>query len=243
MAPDSDDELTLSSSTMDALRAFYDERDDHARRFADLQSAAEEAADERAEAAAVLSMSTFTEDWNKSQFWYADDTAQLLARQLLAGADASATLVVVSAPSVFVALKNLVSALPADARPRLVLLEHDDRFTVFRSEYIFYDFNEPTKLPASLKGSADRIICDPPFLSEDCQTKAALTARWLSKPDAKVVVCTGERMAALVTGKLYRGQGVRTTTFEPQHARGLSNEFYCYANFECAAWTWRGEQP
>lgn len=27
------------------------------------------------------------------------------------------------------------------------------------------------KLPAELKGAFDRIICDPPFLSEDCQTK------------------------------------------------------------------------
>lgn len=25
---------------------------------------------------------------------------------------------------------------------------------------------------AHLKGSVDRIICDPPFLSEDCQTKS-----------------------------------------------------------------------
>ncbi len=49
----------------------------------------------------------------------------------------------------------------------------------------------------------------------------------------RLIVCTGERMESLVT-KLYKPFGLRTTTYEPTHARGLSNEFYCYANFECA---------
>lgn len=45
-------------------------------------------------------------------------------------------------------------------------------------------------------------------------------------------------MEALVT-RLYRWLGVRTTDYEPVHARGLSNEFYTYANFESASWRWR----
>ena len=39
--------------------------------------------------------------------------------------------------------------------------------------------------------------------------------------------------------KLYRTQGISTTTFEPKHIKGLSNEFFCYANFECEKWKWR----
>jgi NADH dehydrogenase (ubiquinone) 1 alpha subcomplex subunit 9 len=114
----------------------------------------------------------------------------------------------------------------------------------------------------------DRLICDPPFLSEDCQTKgdairdclivfnrssadqslllAAMTVRWLAKPSepvnmeqARLIVCTGERMESLVT-KLYRSFNLKTTTFEPVHTRGLSNEFYCYANFTSSKWAWRG---
>lgn len=71
-----------------------------------------------------------------------------------------------------------------------------------------------------------------------------MTARWLLKPketSPKVIVCTGERMETLVT-KLYQSFGVRTTTFEPIHARGLSNEFYCYASFEGPSWTWSSKQ-
>jgi len=114
---------------------------------------------------------------------------------------------------------------------------------------------------ATLEGSVDQIIVDPPFLSEDCQTKgqsysilsvlivltkqAAMTVRWLSKSwgacksdDSRLIVCTGERMEGLIT-KLYRPQGVLTTNFEVVHSKGLSNEFFCYANFECAEWKWK----
>lgn len=53
----------------------------------------------------------------------------------------------------------------------------------------------------------------------------------------QLVVCTGERMETLV-GKLYSKVGTQTTTFEPMHAKGLSNEFRCYSNFECNYWKW-----
>lgn len=55
-------------------------------------------------------------------------------------------------------------------RPKINLLEFDERFGVFK-EFVHYDFEHPTRLPSELKGTFDRIICDPPFLSEDCQTK------------------------------------------------------------------------
>jgi hypothetical protein len=42
---------------------------------------------------------------------YSDETASLLARELLDGATADMTVAVVSAPSVFVALKNILVRL------------------------------------------------------------------------------------------------------------------------------------
>ncbi|CAN8105012.1 unnamed protein product [Discula destructiva] len=255
---DSDDEpLTLSSYALDALKEFNTERDERAKQFEELKIAAEErlkaaTEEEAARAAAVLeaklnyplSMETFGEDWNESQFWYSDDTAISLARVLLDGATAETRIAVVSAPSVFVALKNILATQPSETpRPRLTLLEHDYRFNVF-SEFVYYDFAQPLKLPESFKGSFDRFAIDPPFLSEDCQTKTALTVRWLATTpslDAKLVLCTGERMESLVT-KVYKTFDLRTTDKEVVHARGLSNEFYCYANFECEGWKWKGEQ-
>ncbi|KAF9870406.1 hypothetical protein CkaCkLH20_12073 [Colletotrichum karsti] len=232
------DDHVLSSHALAALAEFNSEKDAHQEKFAKLQAQAEA----NAAGGAPLSMDAFTEDWNESQFWYSDETAKLVASQLLEGAGEGSTIGVVSAPSVFVALRNLLND-PAQSkgRPKVVLLEHDMRFNVF-PEFVFYDFQQPFKLPAELKGAFDRIVCDPPFLSEDCQTKAAMTVRWMMKPDSaasgRVIVCTGERMESLVT-KVYKALGVKTTTFEPKHARGLSNEFYCYANFECKDWSWR----
>ncbi|CAP49276.1 uncharacterized protein PODANS_5_6020 [Podospora anserina S mat+] len=239
---DSDDEIVLSSSALDALKEFYAERDARQEQFAKLQAKAEEQHDLQQQ---KLSMEAFGEDWNESQFWYSDETANFLARQLLLNATPDMTIGVVSAPSVFVALKNILNAAsPEEPKPKLILLEHDNRFAVF-SEFSFYDFAQPTKLPAHLKSSCDRIICDPPFLSEDCQTKAAITVNWLFKPtaadDKKLIVCTGERMEPLVS-RLYKSVGLRTTDYDPVHARGLSNEFYCYANFESLGWKWREEK-
>ena len=76
---------------------------------------------------------------------------------------------------------------------------------------------------------------------------AAMTVRWLSKPELKdaetpspkIIVCTGERMEALVL-RLY--PGIATTTYDPEHAQTrLSNDFRCYANCESTAWSWRQE--
>ncbi|KAB5533592.1 putative N6-adenine methyltransferase-domain-containing protein [Coniochaeta sp. 2T2.1] len=246
---DSDDELSLSISTLDALKSFYAERDARAQEFERLAAAAQEQREALA-AGEPLSMSMFTEDWDKSQFWYSDETATHYAKQLLEGAGPDMTVVVVSAPSVFVQLKNLVDKAEGKPVPKILLLEHDNRFAVFKEEFVFYDFKHPIRLPAHLKGTADRVIVDPPFLSEDCQTKAALTVRWLSKPvsevkDAyRVIVSTGERMGGLITGKLYKSLGVRTTDYEIGHAMELGNEFYCYANYsgEKAGWGWRNEE-
>lgn len=41
-----------------------------------------------------------------------------------------------------------------------------------------------------------------------------------------------------IIAKLYGKLGVRKTSFEPQHSKGLGNEFRCYANFECPSWKW-----
>ena len=168
-----------------------------------------------------------------NDFQYTDETASFLAKELLDGANEETHIAIVSAPSIFVQMKNQLQEEPSadHRRPNISLFEYDERFDVF-DEFVKYDFEQPLKLDPQLKGRFDRVLCDPPFLSIDCQTKAAMTVRWLSKPvesgPLRIVVCTGERMEATIH-KLYRG--IKTTSFEPQHTHGLSNEFRCYANY------------
>lgn len=72
-----------------------------------------------------------------------------------------------------------------------------------------------------------------------------LSKNWLGPPESsqddtalRLIVCTGERMETLVN-RLYGKVGLHTTTFDPKHSKGLSNEFRCYANFKCDVWEWR----
>ncbi|MCJ1421573.1 hypothetical protein MMC32_007937 [Xylographa parallela] len=214
-----DDEVPeLSGNALAALQEFYNDRDAQQNRFQELKLATESKSQQK------LSMDMFTEDWNASQFWYNDETALILAKEILDDATAKTCIAVVSAPSAFIQIKNLLASAVGTDRmqsPELCLLEFDNRFALLK-EFVRYDFHAPLKLPP------------------------AITVRWLSKPSGtggimkpcpRIIVCTGERMESLVH-KVY--PGTHTTTFEPQHTQGrLSNEFRCYANYECDSWSWR----
>ncbi|KAK3708139.1 Protein-lysine N-methyltransferase efm5 [Vermiconidia calcicola] len=239
-----DDILQLPADTLSLLQQFNSEK---AQRHQQFESLKDQAENEYQNGTRKLSMDIFGEDWNASQFWYTDDTARRLAYQLLEGVNENSAIAVVSAPSVYVQIRNILSDRATETKPQICLLEYDRRFEVLGKDFVLYDFQHPLSLPAELRGKFDRIICDPPFLSEDCQTKTALTVRYLSRrwapPDdssvsLRFITCTGERMEPVIS-KLYNTIGVKTTTFEPKHSKGLSNEFWCYANFECDDWNWR----
>jgi hypothetical protein len=102
----------LSADALGALKDFYNERTAREKQFADLQNVAED------DFSGKLSMDAFTEDWNASQFWYSDETATVLARQLLDGATDETRIAVVSAPSAFIQLKNLLVRILLDCFPR-----------------------------------------------------------------------------------------------------------------------------
>jgi len=69
------------------------------------------------------------------------------------------------------------------------LFEFDKRFSVYGSDYVFYDYNEPMKFEEELLNSFDLVIVDPPFLSEECLTKSLQTTKSLTKQH--VILCTG----------------------------------------------------
>ncbi|KAH0609597.1 uncharacterized protein H6S33_013083 [Morchella sextelata] len=236
MALIDDEEIQLSPEAQEALRAFLSEKDERQSRFEALKKKAE---DEDVERRKIVTISDFEEDWQHSQFWYDHTTAQQFAEELLDGATDETVIGIVSAPSVFVKIQEMKNAGKVSKGIQVHLLEFDDRFDLF-DEFVHYDFKYPLRLPESLKGKFDRIILDPPFLSNDCQTKSALTVRWMMKPwtpSNRLIVCTGERMQGLVE-KLYKHAGIRTTTYEVRHMKGLSNEFLCYSSFESKTFTW-----
>ena len=72
-----------------------------------------------------------------------------------------------------------------------MLLEYDQRFSVYENKFVYYDYKRPLDLPDELKcHSFDVVIADPPFLSEECLEKFTQTINFLRKD--KVLLCTGE---------------------------------------------------
>ncbi|KAH3901736.1 probable N(6)-adenine-specific DNA methyltransferase-like 1 [Saccharomycodes ludwigii] len=237
---DSDTELTLSAHALAALQEFKQEEKQRQEEFQSLYTAA----DEKFEKQNLKGMELFKEDWQLSQFWYSDETADLLADALLEGADEETVVAIVSAPSVFASIKKKDPAtLPTK---KIYLFEYDKRFEVLAGKdyFFYYDYFKPLDFNDKLKGKVHRLLIDPPFLTDDCQTKSSITAKALLVSDKaqktktgalkyRLVSCTGERMKNVIS-RAYPDTHI--TTFHPEHANGLSNEFRCYASFEWAKW-------
>lgn len=116
----------------------------------------------------------FKEDWQLSQFWYNNETADTLADALLEGADEDTVIAVVSAPSVYAAIqKKPENEIPTK---HIYLFEFDKRFELLagKEHFFFYDFAQPLDFDGKLKGKVNRLLIDPPFLNERCQTNCML---------------------------------------------------------------------
>ncbi|KAK5640511.1 hypothetical protein RI129_011322 [Pyrocoelia pectoralis] len=196
-----DDPPQLSAETFMALQEFYNE-----------QNAKE-----------TLQQSDTTveieEDWQLSQFWYDDKTTNILVDAALRRVGPKGTVALISCPTLYSRFKEVSEC---DVR----LFEYDDRFSkVCGSQFTHYDYRSPLDVPKEFSKRFDLVIADPPFLSEDCLTKMAVTIKFLARND--IILCTGEVMSDLAERLL----DVTTSNFRPSHKNNLANEFCCYANF------------
>jgi len=201
---DSDSEpLTLSPHTFSALQQFYSEQE------------------EKEALATQDTQPEVGEDWQLSQFWYSRDTALTLARVCAKVVGPQGRVACVSAPTLFKAIKEHEPDLSA------VLLEYDKRFSFYGPDFHFYDFNQPLSVAPELKSSFDLVFADPPFLSTECLTSTAVTCKFLSKGEGRLVLCTGAVMGELA----HRLMGLELAKFQPKHENNLANQFQCFANF------------
>lgn len=234
-----DEELTLSANTLAALMEFRKEEEDQLRKFESLQRAAEDKFDKSKEIK-EKGMALFKEDWQLSQFWYSDSTADLLARELLEGADEDTFIIIASAPSVYAAMKKFEDEWPTK---NIHLLEFDQRFKVLAGDkFHFFDYNKPDDIDQELFHKADRLLADPPFIEYECQMKTSKAVKnMLKSKNSRFITCTGERVKDTLCNEAYKDLGLHQTTFFPEHANGLSNEFLCYSNYEGSSWTFNKE--
>lgn len=70
-----------------------------------------------------------------------------------------------------------------------MLFEYDSRFNIFGGDFLQYDYKFPLDVPRDMSSQFDLVIADPPFLSDECLTKTAVTIKFLAKKN--IVLCTG----------------------------------------------------
>ncbi|CAK6442981.1 unnamed protein product [Pipistrellus nathusii] len=162
------------------------------------------------------------ENWQLSQFWYSQETALHLAKEVTAAAGEGGRVACVSTPSVYLKLRELHREDLA-----VHLFEYDRRFSIYGEEFIFYDYNNPLDFPVNIAPhSFDIVIADPPYLSEECLRKTSETIKYLTQ--GKILLCTG----AVMEEEAAKLLGVKMCKFIPKHTRTLANEFRCYLNYD-----------
>ncbi|KAJ7159467.1 putative N6-adenine methyltransferase-domain-containing protein [Mycena filopes] len=158
---------------------------------------------------------------------YTTPFAMRFARILHALCTPDTAIAFLCCPTAFVAFQHLKPL--RNAR----LLEFDGRFGVLSPrQYVPYDMEEPTRLPADLTESFDIVVVDPPFLNEYTNTHIVTTLRQITRPTAKVLVITSTSVTSVLE-KLYDSAPVgplRKTKIEVEHGQ-LRNDFACWGSW------------
>ncbi|XP_072021955.1 EEF1A lysine methyltransferase 1-like [Amphiura filiformis] len=211
MSDSDDDAPQLSAHALAALQEFYAEQSE---KVNEEQQAME---DGQASKTGIIQ-----EDWQLSQFWYDEQTSEVLAKEVLAAAGENGRIACVSCPTLY---QKLQTMKPASCKA--TVFEFDHRFATYKEDFVFYDYNKPLELPKEIESqSYDVVVADPPFLNEECLAKTAETVKYLTK--GKVILCTGAVMETQAKELL----DASVCLFIPSHTNKLGNEFRCYANYQ-----------
>ncbi|CAK9137886.1 unnamed protein product [Ilex paraguariensis] len=209
------DPPVLSSFALEALKEFLSEQN----RTLNADYSTDGASEEK-ESVALLA-----EDWRLSQFWYDRRTAETVAEEVLTLCQTldSPKVACIACPTLYAYLKKINPTVSVQ------LLEYDNRFEQYGSEFTFYDYNQPEDLPSSMKNAYQIVVADPPYLSKECLEKVAQTISFLGQP--------GELYLLLLTGEVQKDRaaellGLRPCGFQPQHLSKLGNEFRLFTNYD-----------
>jgi EEF1A lysine methyltransferase 1 len=185
--------------------------------------------------------SAFTEDWKLSQFWYATDFANDLAKSIHSICTPTTNVAFVCCPTAYVASQYLYG------RTNDYLFEVDTRFEALSAggTFIKYDLNEPDLFPKNLSGTMDIAVVDPPYLNERTNTLLTRTISQLLRPTGKLILITsassssGNHSDSETETYLHRIYSqaplgpLRKASLVVQHGR-LANDFKCWGSWEGA---------
>ncbi|SPO22153.1 uncharacterized protein UTRI_02160_B [Ustilago trichophora] len=179
---------------------------------------------------------TFGESWQLSQFWYSakfvHELSQLIFNLIspsssiptepsaVKSAFGDARVGFLCCPTAWVGFVHEFPSLKKNA----FVFEVDKRFhALSKTSFVYYNLHEPETVPKKLLGTFDVLVADPPFLNADTQGKVAKTAQLLAKPNAKMLLCTGESIAEEAR-KMYGEPWLEKLDLVVEH-HGLANAF------------------
>ena len=130
------------------------------------------------------------EDWELSQFWYTKETADNIIKLIANYAEKNkkVNIALLCTPSLYRAYlrnKNQMENL------NVALFEFDERFSIFKDAFNFYDLNKPLDIDKIHHNKYDIIVADPPFLNEETIHKVSETMRLISNENGIKIFITG----------------------------------------------------
>lgn len=108
-------------------------------------------------------MSLFNDGQQKrelNQYWYSENTIKTLCEEIKLHGHKVA----------FISTPSLYFAFPESERKNFKLFEFDKKW-VADPGFVFFDYNEPEKIPLGLWNSFDYVVVDPPFITQEVWAK------------------------------------------------------------------------
>ena len=194
------------------------------------------------------------EDFGLSQFWYTDETAQALAREIMSAADIASntegvkdvvgTIAIMCSPT---CLKGMRQLEDGKDRGGVKILEYDRRFgETYPEEFAFYDVNADPRATLiaenpDMDRAYDAVLADPPYTDADTVLKTMDGIEALAKLPISLESVEGMVpgkdftpaifISALISRQTFRERGFRPTAYRLSFASKFATPMYAYTNF------------
>lgn len=141
----------------------------------------------------------------------------------------------------FISTPSLFFALPRAERTNCRVLDIDMKLAASSpKEFVYYDYNSPSKIPDELRGAFSAVVIDPPFITKDVWEKYAQAAKLLLAGGAGLVMATTVVENASLLEELL-GPGLKPNAFLPSIPH-LPYQYALYTNFETPEFSVRNEE-
>jgi len=170
-------------------------------------------------AAASASFDANKAEADLNQYWYSEHTIKTMVKEIEMFAGSAAFL---STPSLYFALTK------DSLRAKSKLFEFDKQWESDPG-FVFYDYNEPEKVPVGLWESFDYIVVDPPFITAEVWAKYAQTIKLIAKKGARFFFTSVIENHQML--EEFADTALMVPVFRPSIPK-LVYQYHCFTSYE-----------